>query len=604
MDPEYLFQQGGLQRIDRAFAEMVHRISEKRNPWVTLAAGLVSRAAANGDVCLDLESISKNGMLTSNDNRRIPLDISLTKWRQLLKSSGVVGSDDDKKPMILDGKLLYLQRYWNYENIVAQSILERCRNEIPVEAIPNVEGTTCRSASSHQHQDPDQAEAVREALRKRFLVISGGPGTGKTTTIARIIIALQRSASDKSPRIMLAAPTGKAATRLQEALLLGLHQLMKDDGVEFQDRSIEAKTLHRLLGILPGRLNSRYSPQHPLPADVVIVDEASMIDLALMAKLLLSIAIDARLILVGDKDQLSSVEAGSVMGDICAGASTGEAKNSGRKSQADHRTVSSNHMVVLRKSYRFSSESGIDDLGRSINGGDSRQVLALLNDPRKGHIRFRSVATHNEVDDHLPRLVMETIVPLFKTVEPLEALAQLEQVRILTPLRKGPFGVGSINQMVEATLRRNGIIKPAMEWGVQWYPGRPVIMNRNDYYHHLFNGDVGVTMVRHTNGRRQIRVGFPDGQGKVRYLAPEQLPDHETVYAMSVHKSQGTEFQKVVLILPDRDSPLLTRELIYTAVTRARQRVEIWGRQEILVAAIERRMHRASGLRTKLWQMP
>jgi exodeoxyribonuclease V alpha subunit len=183
----------------------------------------------------------------------------------------------------------------------------------------------------------------------------------------------------------------------------------------------------------------------------------------------------------------------------------------------------------------------------------------------------------------------------------LEALGRLDGLKILTPVRKGPFGVEAINHLVEATLRRHGVIDPVPGWGGQWYAGRPVMINRNDYYHHLFNGDVGITMVgQAADGLAQVRVAFPDGRGEIRSLVPEQLPDHETVYAMSVHKSQGTEFQSVVLILPDRDSPLLTRELIYTAVTRARQRVEIWGRQEILMAAVQRRIHRASGLREKL----
>ncbi len=603
MDPESLFQQGGLLRIDRVFASMIHRIDGKGDPWVALAAGLVSRAAADGDVCLDLESTIKNGIQTIDDNHRISVDITLERWRQALDGSFAVGKHGDKKPMILDGNLLYLQRYWNYENLVSQSILERCGFNVPEAAMADVEVLVRGGKSDRQHLDPDQDAAVLAALSKRFIVISGGPGTGKTTTIARIITALNQLNSDASLRIMLAAPTGKAAARMQEALVQGIDHLMHDEACEIPSRSIEAKTLHRLLGIVPGKHQSRYSPQNPLPADVVIVDEASMIDLSLMAKLIQAVAPNARLILVGDKDQLSSVEAGSVMGDICAGAIIGKHTDSHGKTNAERRTDLSNHLVVLRRSYRFSSGSGIDALGRAINDGDSRQAVALLNDPLNAHIGFIPIATFNDVERHLSRLVMEAIAPIFGTSEPLEALAQLEQIKILTPMRRGPFGVAAINEMVEATLRRHDCIKPAPGLGGQWYPGRPVIMNRNDYYHHLFNGDVGVTMLVHTDGMQQVRVGFQDGQGQIRHLAPEQLPDHETVYAMSVHKSQGTEFQKVVLILPDRDSPLLTRELIYTAVTRARHRVEIWGRPDILAAAVGRRIHRASGLRNKLWQV-
>jgi exodeoxyribonuclease V alpha subunit len=432
-------------------------------------------------------------------------------------------------------------------------------------------------------------------------VISGGPGTGKTTTIVRIIVALHRLAADKAPRILLAAPTGKAAARMQEALFHGMAELLSDSESGFVPDAIEAKTLHRLLGILPGKNRIRYTPEFPIPADVIIVDEASMIDLALMARLMQAVPFDARLILVGDKDQLASVEAGSVMGDICAGVSSFGTEDDDESAKANAEL--SNHMVVLRKSYRFKADSGIEELGRAINGGSGGEVMDLLADVGKGNIDFKPIAAFGEIEKDLPRLVLETIAPVFDTADPLAALARFDQFKILTPVRKGPCGVEAINQLVEATLRRHGIINPAPGSGGQWYPGRPVMMNRNDYYHHLFNGDVGIATVTHIGGIPRVRVGFPDGQGQIRYLYPEQLPDHETVYAMSVHKSQGAEFQHVVLILPDKDSPLLTRELIYTAVTRARQTVEIWGRQEILTAAVRRRIHRASGLRKKLWRI-
>lgn len=603
MNPDALAQQGVLHRIDHAFAAMIQRVDGSGDPWLALAAGLVSRAAADGDVCLDLETIVKEGIRNSDGSRRIPVNISLKRWRQVLSGSSVVGTVNEKKPMILDGNLLYLQRYWNYENIVAQAIRERCRSHIPVYEMPDGEEMLTGARSDNELQDPDQADAVCGALGRRFMVISGGPGTGKTTTIARIIATLRHLYGDATPRIMLAAPTGKAAARMQEALHQGMRHLLKNHPADPSDRPIEAKTLHRLLGIMPGRHQSRFSGKNPLSADVVIVDEASMIDLSLMARLIEAVPLDARLILVGDKDQLSSVEAGSVLGDICAGISAIDTKKSRRNVKDGHGIPLSEHMVVLQKSYRFSSGSGIDELGKAINEGNSQRVLELLTDSSKDQIDFRSIDAFGDIEDTLPQLVMESISPILTSKDLSSALAHLEQVKILTPLRKGPFGVASINQLVETTLRKNGLIHPAPGWEAQWYTGRPVIMNRNDYYHHLFNGDVGITIVDRSDGQHQVRIGFSDGLGQIRYLAPDQLPDHETVYAMTVHKSQGTEFQKVVLILPDRDSPLLTRELIYTAVTRARRRVEIWGRHDVLSAAVERQIHRASGLRKKLWQL-
>ncbi len=600
MDPDTLVQHGILSSIDLAFAAMIQRIDGGDDPWVAIAAGLVSRTAADGHVCLDLEAVVRDGFPVADGGRRIPVDISLERWRQALTESSVVGVEGQNYPMILDGNNLYLQRYWNYETSVADSILTRCQSDSAIgghledDAMPDV-------GMPGEHRDPDQVRAVLAALNSKFTVISGGPGTGKTTTIARIIVALRRMEPNKAPRIMLAAPTGKAAARMHEALVQSMDHVMKGQNPEKQNDPIEAKTLHRLLKIVPGQNSYRYASQRPLAADVIIVDEASMIDLALMAKLIEAAAPHAKLILVGDKDQLSSVEAGSVMGDICAGVSTEKANDASSKHGAGNAAGLSEHIVVLNKNYRFSADSGIDELGRAINSGDSGEVMTLLQEPGKRHIDFRPLTSFSDMEDNLSRLVMEGIAPIFSTEDPLEGMAALGRIKILTPLRKGPFGVETINRMVEAVLRRNRVIVSVPGWGTQWYAGRPVIMNRNDYFHHLFNGDVGITIVERIDGMQQVRVGFADGRGKIRYLAPEQLPDHQTVYAMSVHKSQGTEFQKVVLILPDRDLPLMTRELIYTAVTRARQRVEIWGRQEILSAAVERRLHRVSGLKKKLW---
>jgi exodeoxyribonuclease V alpha subunit len=603
MDSDQLYRIGVLNRIDRSFAAMLHRMEGNGDPWVALAAGLVSRAAADGNVCLDLASIVDDGIQPPDGGRSIPVDISLEGWRQRLLDSPAVGTTHDKKPLILDGNLLYLQRYWNYENIVAQWIIERCQSHAPV-----AQGRGAIDAGRHglaggQQADSDQERAVQAALGNRFTVISGGPGTGKTTTIARIIVALHRLATDKPPRILLAAPTGKAAARMQEALHRGMSELLDDRESGMAADAIQAKTLHRLLQIQPGKHRIGYTQAFPLPADVIIVDEASMIDLALMARLIQAVPSDARLILVGDKDQLASVEAGSVMGDICAGIGSMGTKDAGRNAEAGAKAQSTSHMVVLAKCYRFGADSGIEALGRAINAGNSRRVMDLLASTDKERIDFKPLNGIGEMEKDLTRLVMATIAPVFEAVDPLEALGRFDGLKILTPVRKGPYGVEAINHLVEATLRRHGVIDPLPGWGGQWYPGRPVMMKRNDYHHHLFNGDVGITMVGYAaDGLAQVRVAFPDGRGEMRSLVPEQLPDHETVYAMSVHKSQGTEFQRVVLILPDRDSPLLTRELIYTAVTRARQTVEIWGRQDILMAAVQRRIHRASGLRNKLRQ--
>ena len=368
MDIDTLYREGVLSDIDRAFGQMIRRISNGDDPWVATAAGLVSRAAANGDVCLDLRAILVNGISGVDSSLRIPLSISLKQWTKRLLASSAIGTLNDKTPMILDGNRLYLQRYWCYERQVAQAILERCRSTQATK-----DATPAMIASYHHsgENDPDQLRAVSAALHQRFTVISGGPGTGKTTTVAKIILQLQRmNTSGKTPRIELAAPTGKAAARMQEALDRGFDKLLKEqkDNPKPGGR-FEARTLHRLLGAVPGTVQCRYHRERPLPADMVIVDEASMIDLAMMAKLIESVSTDAGLILVGDKDQLASVEAGSVLGDICAGLPSDPG-------EPDKGLLG--HIVILQKSYRFKGGSGIEALSRAVKSGDGRKSIYLL----------------------------------------------------------------------------------------------------------------------------------------------------------------------------------------------------------------------------------
>ena len=333
-----------------------------------------------------------------------------------------------------------------------------------------------------------------------------------------------------------------------------------------------------------------------------------MIDLSLMAKLIQAVPASARLVLVGDKDQLASVEAGAVLGDICGGLTAresvelesgpGEEPASGSRYRG---TGFSNHIVVLKKNYRFDADSGIDALAAAVNAGDADRSLALLESELKGSIAMRHYHSRKEMGVALERLVIEKIAPAFKVGDPLKALQQINTLKILTPLRKGPVGVLALNQWVEQILVRHDVIEPLQASMPAWYSGRPVMITSNDYYHNLFNGDVGIAMAAPAARSPMLQVFFPDQKQGIKSLVPEQLPGHETVYAMTVHKGQGTEFDCVVLILPDVDVPILTRELLYTAITRARRQVEIWGHAGVLKKAIGRRIRRASGLRESLW---
>ena len=603
MNLNRLYHMEIIREIDLAFAKMIRRLDPKADSMVAVAAALVSRATNRGDVCLDLAALERNGIQHPEDPSAVPLDLSRDQWQAALNSSHLVGSPGAVAPMILDGKRLYLQRYWTYEHQVAQGVLERCAESVvPLQSRSSPGGPNLDIPRA----DVQQRRAVWTALNRRFTVISGGPGTGKTYTIGKIISLLQRQAQAQHLRIKLAAPTGKAAARLQEALEAALQMPGARLNATLPFATPEAQTLHRLLGAAIGRAQYRFHAKNPLPADVVIVDEASMVDMAMMARLMQALTTEARLILVGDKDQLASVEAGAVLGDICTSLGGRDDKQAdlGAKDrvQGDNNPKAvdlSSPVVVLKHNYRFGQDSAIHRLGLAVNRGDGDAALALLEKGEHRRLSYCPMGIDFHLEQALAKVVVAAFEPIFAAQNPLEALGHLKSHKILTPLRKGPFGVQGLNLAVQRILRQAGMI-PAFQGASPWYAGRPVMITRNDYHHHLYNGDMGITVVERVGGTPQFRVAFADdGQGVIQ-LSPEQLPEHETVYAMTVHKSQGTEFDNVLLVLPHEDVPILTRELIYTAITRARKKVTIWSRPMIFKSAVERRIVRASGLRKAL----
>jgi exodeoxyribonuclease V alpha subunit len=577
--------------IDWAFAHAVRRLGPCPDPWVALAAALVSRAAAAGHVCLDLDQLHAQGLKGDHGEDFGIAAPAPQAWRQRLTACPAVGTPGDYRPLILDGRRLYLHRYYAYEHRLAREILRRCASRATAVDATRLDAIL---AELFPEGATDQQKAARLAAGRPFSVISGGPGTGKTYTVAKIIMLLQRLADGRPLRILLAAPTGKAAARMQEAVAA----LLKNEGegqTGHAPANPEAQTLHRLLGYNPTEARFGYDADHPLTADAVIVDEASMIDLALMHQLVQAVPPEALLVLVGDKDQLASVEAGAVLGDICHGASVQGDAGAPSADGAAEKSLA-RHIAILSHSYRFDAASGIGALSRAINAGDADQVLALLTDGRLPAVTLRPLSDWEHVGSALEADIDQAWAPLFQNPDPGAAFACLNRFRILTAVRKGPFGVEALNARVERILRRREWMPPALaEAG--WYEGRPVMITRNDYYHELFNGDVGIAMER--GGHPQVL--FPGPQGRFKTLAPHQLPEHETVYAMTIHKSQGSEFERIMVVLPDIDLPLLTRELIYTAVTRARGTIVLWADPNLLAKAVQRPIQRASGLQEMLW---
>ena len=459
-----------------------------------------------------------------------------------------------------------------------------------------------------QEETDWQKVAAFTSVMKRFCVISGGPGTGKTFTVAKILALLLEQPGAEKIRIALAAPTGKAAARLQEAIKNSKEKLNCREEIKKLIPE-EASTIHRLLGSVPDSPYFRHNAENPLSAEVVVVDEASMVDLALLSKLAQAVPSTARLILLGDKDQLASVEAGAVLGDICdTGKVHGYSQNfcdALKKSAGEDVACPAegidgagirDSIVQLLRSYRFGAVSGIGEVSRAVNEGDGVRAMELMKSGSYGDIQWKELPRTEALPAVLKDRIIEGFSAYLKETDPAKAFDLFNRFRILCALREGPHGVHYMNLLIEQILKDEGLIKREG----RWYAGRPVMITRNDYNLRLFNGDVGITLPDPKLGN-ELRVFFPAPDGSMRTFPPLRLPDHETVYAMTVHKSQGSEFDQVLFLMPDRSVPVLTRELVYTAITRAKEKVEVWGKEEVFKGAISRRIERISGLREALW---
>ena len=585
--------------IDQHFAALMNRLAKVPSPELELAAKLVSNFRARGDVCVPLRDVTATeaGKMGSTE---VP---ALKNWVKKLRSSGVVGDPGEFAPLILDqSDRLYLQRYWKYEDELGRNLQARLGDKSPrdFDAGDLVQGI----AELFPGPSDLQKVAAFVAATSRLCVISGAPGTGKTRTIVLICALLIRLAAKRELTFALAAPTGKAAARLKETIAQTGMSLLLPGDVKLP---ADASTIQRLLGARGDSPHFRHKAKNPLTADVVIVDEASMIDLALLAKLFDAIRPDARIILVGDKDQLASVEAGSAFRDICTpgfelgvsvslaeafAKSTGEKLNGTSTDQALIHSV----VVELRRNYRFTPGAGIGELSSAVNRGDAVGAIAVLKSG--GSIRWRPAPSLKNFERELRERVFPRFERLLRLSDPAVALKQLAEFAVLCALRRGPFGAETVNALLEGMLRETGLIEVAG----RYHAGEPIIIVRNDYNVGLFNGDLGIVLPDAITG--ELRVFFRGEEDEVLNFAPGRLPAHEPAFALTVHKSQGSEFHDALVILPERDAPVLTRELLYTGITRVRETVEVWASEEILRQTIERKIARSSGLRDRLWKEP
>jgi exodeoxyribonuclease V alpha subunit len=555
-----------LHAADVHVARRLASLVDENDETVLLATALAVRAVRAGSTCLDLATVSE---LPVEHPEPLPWP-SADDWVRRVGASPLVGQE----LLRLVGTRLYLDRYWREEGQVCDDLVARLRRPAPepegldegvVRVFPGV-------------GYDEQRAAARAAASQWTTVLTGGPGTGKTTTVAGLLALVaeeHQRATGQAPRIALCAPTGKAAARLQEAVEEEVAKL-----TDAEDRrrleGLSASTLHRLLGWRPdSRVRFRHHRANRLPHDVVVVDETSMVSLTMMARLLEAVRPDARLVLVGDPDQLASVEAGAVLADLVAGFE-------GHPDSPVH---------ALRTTHRFGVHIGA--LAQALRDGDADTVMTELA-AGSDEVELVDPGDEDAMVSFRAR-VADVAVELRLAAEDGDAeraLAALARHRLLCAHREGPYGVGGWNRQVERLVaERTGVTHYD-----EWYAGRPILVTANDYDQLLNNGDMGAT-IRLPDGRLRVVVQLGE---QVREFATTRLSGVETVHAMTVHKSQGSQADTVSVVLPDEESRLLTRELFYTAVTRAQERVRVVGTEAAIRAAVSRDVQRASGLRERL----
>ncbi len=628
-------QQQYLRPLDLAFARFLVERDAQLPPVLAWLAAVLSRQLADGHLCLDLDLLP--ALAREQD---WPAD-----WQALvdearagtLPASRLLAANGEgepaEAPLVLDGTRLYLRRYWNHERDVARGILARAlRSEPPA---PHFAAELTRLFPHAGHPDW-QRIACALAARGGFGVITGGPGTGKTTTVVRLLGLLQtlHLREHAQPlRIRLAAPTGKAAARLNASITEQVRQLDVDETVRAAIPA-EVTIVHRLLGARPDTRRFRHDADNPLHLDMLVIDEASMIDLEMMAAVLAALPVAARLILLGDKDQLSSVEAGAVLGDLCRRAEAGHyAATTAQWIKAatgddlaafvtDDAQPLDQRIAMLRTSHRFDADSGIGRLAHAVNAGECEAATTLLTTPPPDLVWLPAADAAASValaidgaagnGAHGYRHYLEWLRAHRPAADAGEdahrdwargALQAFNRFQLLCALRRGPHGVDGLNRQLAAAMHARGLIDGDRDW----YEGRPVLVTRNDYGLGLMNGDIGLCLhVPAADGGARLAVAFlatatdREVEAQLRFVPPSRLAEVETAFALTVHKAQGSEFDHVAMLLPSAASAVATRELLYTAITRARRSFTLVAGKAALDAGIAHRTQRHSGLGQRL----
>ncbi|MPY24184.1 exodeoxyribonuclease V subunit alpha [Shewanella psychropiezotolerans] len=649
--------------LDRHFAlelaefhrQQLDQHNESHNELFLLICALLSHQLSQQHTCLPIEQISLNNPMNEQEPQ-CRITCSHDELMTLLSQFSAIGVPQDSvpqnslqesssTPLVLDQGSLYLQRYYQFETQVADKLRYLAQDE--VQGLPTATQETLnilfphnlpKNAATESPVYDWQKIATATAFTKRLAVITGGPGTGKTTTVTKLLFLMTQKAD---LTIKLVAPTGKAAARLSESIKASKVRLKSElapfaDKIDINSLSRvpeEASTLHRLLGVIPNSPQFRHHKDNPLRLDLLVVDEASMVDLPMMHKLLSALPSHARLILLGDQDQLASVEAGAVLADICAGLKADKSQSekwqmrysaayAQRLSQLTGHDLSGfisaspgigDSLCMLMHSHRFKGDAGIGQLAGAVNNSDKSRIMEVW---QSGYdelhwIEHQKTSTGNA---GLEQLLTQSVSHYSAYLEmakdpqsdPLDIIECYNEFRILCAMRAGEYGVDGINQGVKDALKQAKLISPEHEF----YPGRPVIIQSNDYNLGLFNGDIGLILPdsahqQATGAVPRLMAHFIQADGSILKVLPARLPSHDTCFAMTVHKSQGSEFSKVAMVLPlwpsQAQKQLLTKELVYTAITRAKHQFTCLGSQTVFEQASLQATKRSSGLARRLW---
>lgn len=610
---ESLLQGSYIRPIDYAFAQFIESHESTNSEVVVMLAAFLSTRLGEQNSCLDLTYLGQ----PFAEYYDFP---DLEQIQQALTSAKTVTCIDNKQhtldlklPLVLEHNKLYLQRYWQYEKKLSEQIRTRCQTHNDICA-DDINGDLNQLFPDLEDGDIDwQKVAVGIAVRNKLTFITGGPGTGKTTTVTRLLALLKSIATRNNQRlhIQLVAPTGKASARLLDSIEQAKSRLPSHFQ---QDIPTQCSTIHRMLGTIPNSPFFRANHNNLLHLDVLVVDEASMIDLPLMSKLFDALPKACQIIILGDKDQLASVEAGSVLSDICG--MSGRTNTMPAYSEAARGYISQligtalpvhtvtepsvieDNLIVLQKSHRFNAKSGIGMLAKSINQGDAKGSISLLKSSSYTDLIYKSEPNISELISAL----MPNLIAYFDAIEQQnvsEAFDLLSRQQVLCAQRAGIRGIDEINQAIEQALAARGLIDTDREF----YPGRVMIMTQNDHRLQVYNGDIGIAM-NDPDSPNLAKVWMLTGDNNVRGILPNRLPAHENVYAMTIHKSQGSEYDQVHLCLPPQhigsNTPSVSRELLYTGLTRAKQQFTLYANDQTIEYAVSHQCQRNSGLAHRL----